>query len=181
MAIVEESISCGQWPGSLHISYRVCSQRDFTEGAQPPSGLLLYRTLTRTQLLVAACPPYFLCNQFVKHAWLTFYYDLSRTRGQRWFIHVMQIIAATFGFSSVFVILLQCIPLHTVWRRNLDPSAEQSSAKCIDLITFFYFNSIFMIINDVVMYLIPMALLWKVDMIRDQRCSLFALFGVCFL
>lgn len=38
-----------------------------------------------------------------------------------------------------------------------------------------------MIVNDIVMYLIPMVLLWKVEMIRDNRWSLYALFGICFL
>jgi hypothetical protein len=38
-----------------------------------------------------------------------------------------------------------------------------------------------MIVNDIVMYLIPMVLLWKVEMIRDHRWSLYALFGICFL
>jgi len=136
---------------------------------------------TLQKLIVAAFPPYLLCNMFVKHAWLTFYYGLSRTRAQRYFIHAMQIIAASFGISSTIVILTQCIPLNAVWRRNLDPRTEHSSARCINLMSFFYYNAAFMIVNDVVMYLIPMVLLWKVDMIRDHRWSLYALFGMCFL
>ncbi|ETI27798.1 hypothetical protein G647_00247 [Cladophialophora carrionii CBS 160.54] len=119
---------------------------------------------------------------FVKHAWLTFYYGLSQTRAQRWFIHMMQFIAAAFGISSIFVVLLQCVPLSGVWRRNLEPREEYADAKCINLMAFFYFNSIFMIVNDIIMYLIPMVLLWwKVEMIRDHRWSLYALFGICFL
>lgn len=130
--------------------------------------------LTRKQLIIAALPPYFLCNMFVKHAWLTFYYGLTRTRNQRWFIHFMQFTAVAFGLSSVMVILLQCIPLNAVWRGTAD-------AKCINLLAYFYFNASFMIVNDIVMYLIPMVLLWKVEMIRDHRWSLYALFAICFV
>jgi hypothetical protein len=90
----------------------------------------------------------------------------------------MQFLAAGFGISSVIVILLQCIPLHVVWHRNLE---EHSNARCINLIAFFYFNATFMIVNDLVMYLIPIVLLWKIEEIRDHRWSLYALFGVCFL
>jgi hypothetical protein len=118
---------------------------------------------------------------FIKHAWLTFYYGLSQTRFQRWFIHFMQILAAGFGISSVLVILLQCIPLQAVWQRNLEPRTERNDSKCINLMAFFYFNSIFMIVNDVVMYLIPIFLLWRVEMLRDHRWSLCALFGICFV
>ncbi|KIW73778.1 hypothetical protein, variant [Phialophora macrospora] len=136
---------------------------------------------TLQKLIIAAFPPYFLCNMFVKHAWLTFYYGLSQTRVQRWFIHMMQVVAAAFGISSVIVILLQCVPLNAVWHRIPVPQQGHADVKCINLMAFFYFNSIFMIVNDVVMYLTPMVLLWKVEMIRDHRWSLYALFSICFL
>jgi hypothetical protein len=115
---------------------------------------------------------------FVKHAWLTFYYGLSRTRAQRWFIHGMQIVAATFGISSVIVSLLQCVPLSATWSHAVQNG--QSEPRCINLLAFYYYNASFMIANDIVMYLTPMVLLWKVDQIRDQRWSLYALFGICF-
>lgn len=115
---------------------------------------------------------------FVKHAWLTFYYGLARTRAQRWFIHFMQFTAAGFGISSVLVVLLQCIPLSEVWHRAHAPDTEQSDAKCINLLAFFYSNAIIMIVNDVVMYMIPMVLLWKVEMLSGHRWGVYALFGV---
>ncbi|KAH0843530.1 hypothetical protein AYO21_07192 [Fonsecaea monophora] len=136
---------------------------------------------TLQKLIVAALPPYFLCNMFVKHAWLTFYYGLAQTRAQRYFIHLMQFSAFTFGLSSVFVILLQCIPLSYAWRQYQDPTGELEKGKCINLLSYFYFNASFMIANDVVMYLIPMVLLWKVETLREHRWSLYALFAVCFV
>lgn len=89
----------------------------------------------------------------------------------------MQFVAASFGISSVIVILLQCQPLSRVWDQNLDPQ-EESSGKCINLIAFFYANSIIMIVNDLVLYLMSMWLLRKVDMLRGHRMSIYALFGV---
>lgn len=135
------------------------------------------RSLTSQQLLIAAFPPYFLCNMFVKHAWLTFYYGLARTRPQTWFIHFMQFIAAAFGISSVLVTMLQCVPLSHVWTRWLIPPVEDG-AQCINLMAFFYFNSIFMIANDTVLYLIPIMLLRNVDMLRGHRWGIYTLFGV---
>ncbi|KAJ4519456.1 hypothetical protein HRR83_004519 [Exophiala dermatitidis] len=125
------------------------------------------------KLLVAVFPPYFLCNMFVKHAWLTFYYGLARSRCQRYFIHFMQFVAAGFGISSVFVILLQCIPLSHMWNPLASPDA-----KCVDIMTFFYCNSIIMIVNDVILYLIPMVLLRNVDMVKPHRLGLYALFAL---
>lgn len=129
------------------------------------------------QLIVAAFPPYFLCNMLVKHAWLTFYYGLARTRGQKYFIHFMQFVAASFGISSIIVVLLQCSPLSLVWAQGPDAQQERDG-KCIDLIAFFYSNSVIMIANDLVLYFIPIWLLRNVDMLRGHRASVYALFGV---
>jgi hypothetical protein len=129
------------------------------------------------QLLIAAFPPYFLCNMFVKHAWLTFYYGLARTRWQTYFIHFMQFIAFGFGVASVFVILLQCIPLSQVWHRSLTPK-EEDPPRCINLMAFFYANAIIMIVNDVVMYLLPMVLLRNIDMVKPHRWAVYAMFAL---
>ena len=114
---------------------------------------------------------------FVKHAWLTFYYGLARTRLQRYFTHFMQFVAAAFGISSCLVILLQCTPLSHVWTKDLVPPTEDG-AKCIDLINFFYANSIIMIVNDTVMYMMPIFMLQDVDMLRGHRWGIYALFGI---
>lgn len=133
--------------------------------------------LTSAQVLIAVFPPYFLCNMFVKHAWLTFYYGLARSRWQTYFIHFMQFVAAGFGISSVFVVLLQCIPLSTVWHPGATPEGVDPP-KCVNMMTFFYSNAIIMIVNDVVMYLMPMVLLRNVDMVRPHRWGVYALFAV---
>ncbi|KIY00366.1 uncharacterized protein Z520_04051 [Fonsecaea multimorphosa CBS 102226] len=139
------------------------------------------RRETLQKLIIATFPPYFLCNMFVKHAWLTFYYGLAQTRAQRYFIHLMQFSAVAFGLSSVLVVLLQCVPLNYAWRRYHEPTNGHENGKCVDLLDYFYFNASFMIANDVVMYLIPMVFLWKVQTLREHRFSLYALFGICFV
>lgn len=150
--------------------------------ANPLSRSLIYYSLKLSadgleQLIVAAFPPYFLCNMLVKHAWLTFYYGLARTRCQRYFIHFMQFVAASFGISSIIVVLLQCIPLSLAWTQSTD-AAQERSGHCINLLAFFYSNAIIMIVNDLVLYLMPMWLLRNVDMLRGHRVGLYALFGV---
>ncbi|OQV02705.1 hypothetical protein CLAIMM_07854 isoform 1 [Cladophialophora immunda] len=158
----------------------VCAAAAKGLGASIPAIEFLRRE-TLQKLIIATLPPYFLCNMFVKHAWLTFYYGLAQTRAQRYFIHFMQLTAVAFGLSSVFVILLQCVPLNYAWRQYHEPTSELDKGKCINLLAYFYFNASFMIVNDVVMYLIPMVFLWKVQTVREHRWSLYALFGICFV
>ncbi|KAL6248161.1 hypothetical protein RBB50_004416 [Rhinocladiella similis] len=129
------------------------------------------------KLLIAVLPPYFLCNMFVKHAWLTFYYALARTRTQTWIIHFMQFVAFAFGISSILVIMLQCIPLSHVWTKARDPPPNDG-ARCVNLMAYFYFNAGFMVVNDTVMYMLPVFLLRNVDMLRGHRWGIYTLFAV---
>jgi hypothetical protein len=184
-------LSGGKGSGCFDLSERIRSQTNTSEGWSPSSreskqtademsagAAMNAFPLTESKLLIAAFPPYFLCNMFVKLAWLTFYYGLARTRGQRYFLHFMQFTAVGFGLSSVLVIVLQCIPLDHVWRKNVLPPSVVDSAKCINLMAFFYANAIIMIVNDVVMYLTPVFLLRNVDMLQGHRWSIYAMFGV---
>ncbi|OAP58212.1 hypothetical protein AYL99_07302 [Fonsecaea erecta] len=176
-ALVMTSIVCAAAAKGLGASITPIEflQRESLQKASPPFPIGVL------PLIVAALPPYFLCNMFVKHAWLTFYYGLAQSRAQRYFIHFMQLSAVTFGLSSVLVILLQCVPLNYAWRQYHEPANGPEKGKCINLLAYFYFNASFMIANDVVMYLIPMVLLWKVETLREHRWSLYALFAICFV
>ncbi|KIW21421.1 hypothetical protein PV08_02001 [Exophiala spinifera] len=114
---------------------------------------------------------------FVKHAWLTFYYALARTRTQTWIIHGMQFVAFGFGISSILVIMLQCIPLSHVWTKVRDPPPTDQ-ARCVNLMAYFYFNAGFMVLNDTIMYMLPVFLLRNVDMLRGHRWGIYSLFAV---
>ncbi|KAK6384385.1 hypothetical protein LTS17_001948 [Exophiala oligosperma] len=160
------------------ISREEFGRREKLQKVQPEYHFTLSCTgADQTQLLIAVLPPYFLCNMFVKHAWLTFYYALARTRTQRWIIHFMQLVAFGFGISSILVILLQCIPLSHVWTRARDPPPEDD-AHCVNLMAYFYFNAAFMVVNDTVMYMLPVFLLRNVDMLRGHRWGIYTLFAV---
>lgn len=87
----------------------------------------------------------------------------------------MHFVAAGFGISSILVIVLQCVPLSAAWDQN---PATKATAKCINLLAFFYANAIIMIVNDLAMYLLPMVMLWNVEMLAGHRWGVYALFGV---
>jgi hypothetical protein len=108
---------------------------------------------------------------FVKHAILEFCKDLSPDHKAHGFINFMHIISAGFGISNVVVELTQCHP----FKKNFYQSLP---GHCIDIIAFFYSNGIIMLITDLILYALPVALTWDIQLRRLQRIGLYCLFAL---
>lgn len=78
-----------------------------------------------------------------------------------------------FGIGSVAAVLLQCLPLSSLW----DAEAAKG-AKCIKLVDFYYANAAINLTADVVILFLPIRILWGLHMPLRQRVSLCALFGL---
>lgn len=115
--------------------------------------------------------PYFLCNMFVKFGLLLFYLRTTYERCHVITIWIMMFVAFGFGISNVVVIVSQCIPLSKFWNPT-------EAGYCLDMITFYYANCIIMIINDVIMYIMPMIFTWNLALRRPQRIVLNLLFAL---
>lgn len=115
--------------------------------------------------------PYFLCNMFVKFGLLIFYLRTTYERAHLYAIWFMLFVAFGFGMSNVFVILFQCVPLSKLWNPTMP-------GYCLNIVAFYYYNSIFMIANDVVMYIMPMVFTWNLALRRPQRIVLNLLFAL---
>lgn len=124
-----------------------------------------------TQIMVTSIAFYFLCNWFVKHSLLFFYAELTFERWHRRWIVAMHAIAFAFGSSCVFVIIFQCRPVRKLWYPEIP-------GWCIDMNAFGYFNSIFMLVNDVVLYAMPVIFTWKLKLHRAHRIAINILFAL---
>jgi hypothetical protein len=52
------------------------------------------------------------------------------------------------------------------------------SSACINMNAFNYFNSIFMLCNDMILYAMPMVFTWKLRVARPQRIAVNLLFAL---
>ncbi|RMZ66245.1 integral membrane [Pyrenophora seminiperda CCB06] len=144
-------------------------------GAGRHQELLSPEDLTKfLQLVMAAFVFYFTCNWCVKHSLLFFYSELTFDYWPRVCIYFMHFVAFAFGATCVVTSIFQCTPVRKFWDLT-------TPGTCIDMNAFNYFNSCFMLGNDVFLYAMPIIFTWKVQLRRPNRIAvnfLFALGGI---
>ncbi|KAL1301413.1 hypothetical protein AAFC00_005671 [Neodothiora populina] len=129
------------------------------------------QTVRFLQLLPAMLAFYYACNMFVKFGLLVFYLRVTYERKYLYVIWLMIIAAFVFGVSNVFVTIFQCSPVNKLWYPD-------KAGHCLDIMSFYYANAIIMIVNDTIMYVLPIMFTWQLDLRRPQRIVLNLLFGL---
>lgn len=118
---------------------------------------------------------YFLCNWAVKHSLLLFYATLTIDYYPRMSIYIMHFVAFAFGITCILFTLISCLPLKQIW---VHPNGSYYSQRCINPVDFNYFNSCFMLANDIVLYAMPLVFTWKLHVSRPQRIAVNLLFAL---
>lgn len=109
---------------------------------------------------------------FIKLSLLAFYLRLAPNNPVfRTAVYVMIFVAASFGIGSIMSAALQCIPISMLW----DTTVEGS---CININTFYFANSALNIITDMIIYILPIPILWKLQLPVIQRVGLCAVLGL---
>ncbi|KAL5395856.1 hypothetical protein PMIN06_004333 [Paraphaeosphaeria minitans] len=125
------------------------------------------------KLLLASSVTYSISTTFIKLSLLSFYLRLSNGPAFSALVYCAIFIVIGFGIGSVITVLLQCIPLSSLW----DAEAAKG-AKCIKLVDFYYANAAINLTNDVVILFLPIKVLWGLHMPLRQRIGLCGLFGL---
>ncbi|PPJ55176.1 hypothetical protein CBER1_05425 [Cercospora berteroae] len=73
--------------------------------------------------------------------------------------------------TTIAVVATQCVPIHKYWR----PSTP---GTCIDITAFFYSTSIFTIITDLIMIMLPIPIIWRIPRDRRQKIAILSAFLV---
>jgi hypothetical protein len=118
---------------------------------------------------------YFVCNWAVKHSLLLFYATLTIDYWPRISIYIMHFVAFSFGLTCILFTLIRCLPID---KSFIPPGDDYYSGECINPIKFNYFNSIFMLANDIVLYAMPLVFTWKLHVSRPQRIAVNLLFAL---
>ncbi|KAI4940270.1 hypothetical protein J4E86_011075 [Alternaria arbusti] len=125
---------------------------------------------TRLLYVVAIC--------LVKFSILVFYHRLDPRRPTRWIVYFLMAWVAALSIVTFFVLLFVCTPPSLFW----DPAGQAlHPEKCLKQDTqqvFFNINGIMNIVQDFAIYILPMHIVWKLQMPRGQKMALCALLGV---
>ncbi|EMD96498.1 hypothetical protein COCC4DRAFT_150086 [Bipolaris maydis ATCC 48331] len=137
-----------------------------TLDAIPPENITPFLKMVMASLFF-----YFMCNWAVKHSLLCFYSELTFEHSHYIFIYVMHVLAFMFGFSCVIIGIFQCLPVQKFWNNEIE-------GFCIDTNSYNYYNSIFMLLNDIVLYIMPVIFTWNVHLHRSHRIAVNCLFAL---
>ncbi|KAF2151460.1 hypothetical protein K461DRAFT_295512 [Myriangium duriaei CBS 260.36] len=139
-----------------------------------PRELDPWRTEIFLKLYVSIFVTYFACNMFVKLSLLAFYRKLSPDNRYSWLIWAMVVIAIIFGVGSMLTALMSCIPLTKLWHPSLP-------GMCINIQAFYYANGGFMIVTDIVLYILPILIVRGVQLSKAKRAAMNVLFALGFI
>ncbi|RYO17702.1 hypothetical protein AA0121_g5550 [Alternaria tenuissima] len=125
---------------------------------------------TRLLYVVAIC--------LVKFSILVFYRRLDPRRRTRWIVYFLMAWVAALSIVTFFVLLFVCTPPSLFW--NPVGQAEHPE-KCLKQTTqqvFFNINGIMNIIQDFAMYILPLFIVWRLQMPQSQKIALCAILCV---
>ncbi|KAF9696675.1 hypothetical protein EKO04_005531 [Ascochyta lentis] len=115
---------------------------------------------------------------FVKASILVFYMRLDHRKYTRWAIYFLMAFVAALSITTFFFLAFVCVPPSLFWDVTGQKAAPE---KCLSQATqqmFFNLNGVCNIIQDVSIYLLPIPILWNLQMPLRQKLALGALFSV---
>lgn len=130
--------------------------------------------LTHIQLLSGLFTAYLLCNMFVKLSLLSFYRLLSRDQKYFGTLVTMAIAAIIFGVGSLLAFVFRCVPFAKQWYPEVNGS-------CINLNAYLYANAAIMIVNDVILYVLPILIVRDVQLSKPKAAAMNFLFAMGFI
>jgi len=76
-----------------------------------------------------------------------------------------------FGIATTLGSIFQCQPIQRAWNKHL-------TGHCLDTTAFWYANAAFSILGDLLILIIPMPLVYRLNLPLNQRLSLLVVFGL---
>ena len=109
---------------------------------------------------------------FVKTSILRFYYKTFPNRKFRILVITIEIFVLLWVLYSFVCFTVQCIPLSYAWTRT-------GPEHCFDLVAYVVASSVLNAITDFVIVILPMPLVWGLQMPNSRRLAICGTFLLC--
>jgi len=86
----------------------------------------------------------------------------------------MAILAIIFGVGSLVAFVFRCVPFHKQWY-------PATPGSCINLNAYLYANAAIMIVNDIVLYVLPILIVRDVQLSKSKAAAMNFLFAMGFI
>ncbi|KAL1954331.1 hypothetical protein VTO42DRAFT_1405 [Malbranchea cinnamomea] len=113
---------------------------------------------------------------FIKVSLLLFYLRLDQRKYMKWTVYSLLFFVLGLSIPSAFILAFSCTPPSKFW----DFTGE-APGKCMDAKhqqAFYDANGILNIVTDVLIYITPIPMIWKVQITKRKKGALFGIFGL---
>lgn len=136
----------------------------------PPQNLRsMLQSIYSTRIL------YNLGMSFVKVALLVFYLRLDPRRPMRLGLYIFTAILVVFNMASFFIVVFSCNPPAMFWG-DVVPGGKCMTPE--SQLTFYNVNGILNIIIDLIIYLVPIPMVWAIRMPLKQKVGVVGIFAL---
>ncbi|KAH7146086.1 hypothetical protein EDB81DRAFT_947156 [Dactylonectria macrodidyma] len=129
---------------------------------------------TYTQVMLSQGLIYGLCQMFIKLSYLSLYLRIAPHKTYRLALYISMVLVAAYGISGALVSMLLCLPFEKLWQPDIP-------GHCIDINTFYMFNTTTNIVFDIAIYIMPLHILWNLNLPKRQRMALVLVFALGFV
>ncbi|KAM5357339.1 hypothetical protein ACJZ2D_016362 [Fusarium nematophilum] len=129
---------------------------------------------TYTRIMLSTGLIYGLCQMFIKLSYLRLYLRIAPHKTYRLVLYVSMVLVFAFGISTSLVSMLLCLPFEKLWQSDIP-------GQCIDINAFYMFNTTTNIVFDIAIYIMPIQILWHLNLPKRQRVGLVLVFALGFL
>ncbi|KAH7124487.1 hypothetical protein EDB81DRAFT_911243 [Dactylonectria macrodidyma] len=129
---------------------------------------------TYTQVMLSQGLIYGLCQMFIKLSYLSLYLRIAPHKTYRLALYISMGLVTAYGISGALVSMLLCLPFKKLWQPDIP-------GHCIDVNTFYMFNTSTNIVFDIAIYIMPLHILWNLNLPKRQRMALVLVFALGFV
>ncbi|KAG7002425.1 hypothetical protein G7Y79_00027g061170 [Physcia stellaris] len=123
-------------------------------------------------ILIAAC----FCA--LKLSILCLYLRMTPERSHHITIYVIMCIVAAHSIATIFGNIFQCDPISDYW--NI-AKIFNNTMGCVNLILMDIFNSAWSVFENIIIWLMPIPVVWALKVPRERKVGLYTLIGVSFI
>ena len=116
---------------------------------------------------------YYVCVAVTKIAILLLYIRIAVSKTLRTLIIIMMVFAVTSALGCVLASIFQCNPIHKAW-----DTSSTVPGKCINVSALFYAQAGLDILQDCIIYVLPMRMLYQIQIPRRQKIALMFVFAI---
>lgn len=111
---------------------------------------------------------------FTKLSILTLYYRVFAHQTFRRVVMVLIVYVSLYTLATTVATILQCIPVRRAWDKSIPGTCVQPTAQ-------WYSYAALNMLAEVIMFFLPMPMIKRLHLPRQQKVGLFLIFAVGFL